>query len=65
MYTMSQGPVWVDNILYHKRRDTINTMRRIVSQSLNSVQVVNDDGEVVVMPKDLEYAVTFLSHVGI
>ena len=28
-------------------------MRRIVSQSLNSVQVVKDEGEVVEMSKDL------------
>jgi hypothetical protein len=63
---MSQGPVWVDNVLYHKRRETINTIRRIVSQSLNSVQVVNDDGEVVVMLKDLvRYAVTFLSDMDV
>ena len=41
------------SLLYHKRRETINTMRRIVSQSLNSVQVVKDEGEVVEMSKDL------------
>ena len=66
IHSVSQGPVWVDNVLYHKRRETINTitMRRIVSQSMNSVQVVNDEGEVVKMPKDLvRHAVTFLSDV--
>jgi hypothetical protein len=41
-------------------------MRRIVSQSLNSVQVVHDEGHVVAMPKDLvRYAVTFLSDMDI
>ena len=63
---MSQGPVWVDRVLYHKRRETINTMRRIVSQSLNSVRVVNDEGEVVKIPPDLvRHAVTFLSDVDL
>jgi hypothetical protein len=65
-HSVSQGPVWVDNVLYHKRRETINTMRRIVSQSLNSVQVVNDEGEVVELSKDLvRHAVTFLSDVDL
>ena len=44
-------------------------MRRIVSQSLNSVQVVKDEGEVVEMSKDLEtrcyVPVGRGSHVGI
>ena len=65
-HDVSQGPVWVDNVLYHKRRETINTMRRIVSQSLHSVRVVNDEGEVVEMSKDLvRHAVTFLSDVDL
>ena len=54
------------SLLYHKRRETINTMRRIVFQSLNSVQLVNDEGEVVEMSKDLvRHAVTFLSDVDL
>ena len=66
IHSVSQGPVWVDNVLYHQRRETINTMRRIVFQSLNSVQLVNDEGEVVEMSKDLvRHAVTFLSDVDL
>ena len=54
------------SLLYHKRRETINTMRRIVSQSLNSVRVVNDEGEVVKIPPDLvRHGVTFLSDVDL
>ena len=27
IHSVSQSPVWVDNVLFHKRRETINAMR--------------------------------------
>ena len=57
--------MWLDHVLYHTSRETINTMRKIVSYCLHSVRVVND-GEVLEIPKALvRHAVTFLSDVDL